>query len=107
MIYIDKILNELKKNNLKMIDLANALGVNKSVISAWKRRQTNPPLEYLVDICKLIKVSPNELLEYEDTNNDELSQIYNMLDETDKQVIDLILTKYKKENVKLLDSKIS
>jgi transcriptional regulator with XRE-family HTH domain len=107
MIYIDKILNELKKNNLKMIDLANALGVNKSVISAWKRRQTNPPLEYLVDICKLIKVSPNELLEYEDTNNDELSKIYNMLDETDKQVIDLILTKYKKENAKLLDSKIS
>nr|DAX02240.1 MAG TPA: helix-turn-helix domain protein [Inoviridae sp.] len=107
MIYIDKILNELKKNNLKMIDLANALGINKSVISAWKRRQTNPPLEYLVDICKLIKVSPNELLEYEDTNNDELSKIYNMLDETDKQVIDLILTKYKKENAKLLDSKIS
>ena len=70
MIYIDKILNELKKNNLKMIDLANALGINKSVISAWKRRQTNPPLEYLVDICKLIKVSPNELLEYEDPNND-------------------------------------
>ena len=105
MIYIDKILNELKKNNLKMIDLANALGINKSVISAWKRRQT--PLEYLVDICKLIKVSPNELLEYEDTNNDELSKIYNMLDETDKQVIDLILTKYKKENAKLLDSKIS
>ena len=107
MIYIDKILNELKKNNLKMIDLANALGINKSVISAWKKRQTNPPLEYLVDICKLIKVSPNELLEYEDTNNDELSKIYNMLDETDKQVIDLILTKYKKENAKLLDSKIS
>ena len=45
------------RKNIRMADLAKYLSVNKTVISAWKSRGTNPPIEYVVQICELLDVS--------------------------------------------------
>lgn len=48
--------------NIKASDLAKELDINKSVISAWKNRGTNPPIEYTVQICKLLDISIEYLI---------------------------------------------
>lgn len=48
----ERLFNEMKEKKLKSTDLANILNINKTVISAWKSRGTNPPSEYIVQICE-------------------------------------------------------
>lgn len=52
----------MSEKNIKMVDLAKKLEVNKTVISAWKNRGTNPPVEYIVQICELLEVSIEKLI---------------------------------------------
>lgn len=52
----------MSEKNVKMVDLAKKLDVNKTVISAWKNRGTNPPVEYIVQICELLEVSIEKLI---------------------------------------------
>lgn len=47
----------LEEKNIKMSQLANHLGLNRSIISAWKIRQTEPPIQYTVQICNLLGIS--------------------------------------------------
>lgn len=107
---IDRVFLKLNEQNLKAVDLANFLGVNKSVISNWKTRSTNPPSELLVPICEFLKVDLQYLLtgtQMETKKNDSnaaLSEIENdivgmfrQLDERDKEdVFDSIKLKYDK-----------
>ena len=55
--------------NVKASDLAKELKINKSVISAWKNRGTNPPIEYTVQICELLGISINFLITGKDEDN--------------------------------------
>lgn len=52
----------LDEKGLKDIDLAKKIGKNKSVISTWRSRGTNPPVETIVSICELLQISVEELL---------------------------------------------
>lgn len=52
----------MDKKNIKYIDLANHLNVNKTVVSNWKSRGNNPPADYIVPICELLNISVYELL---------------------------------------------
>ena len=64
----------LSERNLKYKDLADHLNINKTVVSAWKSRKTNPPAEYIVQICKLLNVTTEYLLtgkENESLNEEE------------------------------------
>ena len=56
------------RKNIKMVDLAKYLSVNKTVISAWKNRGTNPPIEYVVQICELLEVSIEYLITGKEKN---------------------------------------
>lgn len=47
----------MDRKNIKMSDLARYLEINKTVVSSWKNRGTNPPAEYIVQICELLGVS--------------------------------------------------
>lgn len=42
---------------IKPVNLANTLGISKSVVSTWKSRGTNPPIEYTERICELLDVN--------------------------------------------------
>lgn len=53
---IQRILNKLEEKDIKESKLAEYLGINKSVVYAWRRRETNPPVEYLEQICTLLDI---------------------------------------------------
>lgn len=51
---------------IKQQELADALGKSKSVISNWERGENSPDVEICAQICKILKVTPNELFGWED-----------------------------------------
>lgn len=102
-----KILNTMfqvmQKKGLKQRDLANYLNINPSVITTWKTRDTNPPTEYIIQICEFLQINLYELFGLE--NKSEMEHIYNMMTPEDKQIVDIIFNKYK-ETTKSSISKI-
>lgn len=56
----------MNEKNIKMSDLARHLEINKTVVSAWKSRGSNPPIEYAEQICGLLEISLEKLI----TGND-------------------------------------
>ncbi len=105
---IDRVFLKLEEQNFKAVDLANFLGVNKSVISNWKARSTNPPSELIVPICEFLKVDIQYLLtgtqtetqkNAPETSNSEVENdiidMFRQLDDRDKEdVFDSIKLKY-------------
>lgn len=87
---IERIFQIMKLKNIKNIELAEKLNINKSVVSNWKSRNTNPPSEMIIPICELLNISPIYLLTgKEDLNNltDEeinLLKKYDLLTEKNK-----------------------
>lgn len=58
----EKIFNTLSSKSLKQSDLAKTLNLTTGQITAWKKRGTTPPAEYLINICKFLNISIYELL---------------------------------------------
>lgn len=87
---IERIFNIMKSKNIKNTELAEKLHINKSVISNWKSRNTNPPSEMIIPICELLNVNPIYILtgkENINTLSDEdiiLLNKYNLLTERNK-----------------------
>lgn len=50
---------------IKQQELADKLGKSKSVISNWERGENSPDLESIEKMCKIFKVTPNELFGWE------------------------------------------
>lgn len=87
-----RMFEEMNRKGLKAADLARFLDVNKTVISAWKKRDNAPSSEYLVQICEFLKISPSYLLTgAEDPNSgltdteQELIQMFRKLPSDDQQ----------------------
>lgn len=88
----ERLFNEMKEKKLKSTDLANILNINKTVISAWKSRGTNPPSEYIVQICEFLDISINYLLTGKEENEiaseeKELIKYYRTADQRGKRTI--------------------
>ena len=89
---IERIIAIMEYKKLKYSDLANFLNINKSVVSTWKKRKTNPPAELLVQICNFLQVSLNFLItgeEYEmnlalDKNEEYIINLYRQLNDRNK-----------------------
>lgn len=58
----ERIFEIIEQKNLKTADLARKLNVKQSVISNWKKRNTNPPIEYALVICEFVGVSIEYLI---------------------------------------------
>ena len=63
--------------------LAKALGVTTSQTTNWKKRNTDPPVKYVVDICKYLEVPVMWLLCGEDG-----PEISLYLDERERNLIE-------------------
>ena len=64
-------LNENIKNfrmfrGIKQQTLAEMLHKSKSVISNWERGENSPDLDSCEQLCKILKVTPNQLFGWED-----------------------------------------
>lgn len=60
----------LKKKNLSQSDLAKRLNLSPSTISTWKKENTDPPTNKLLEIADYLGVSVNYLLGREDKTPD-------------------------------------
>lgn len=69
-----RLFDTMTSKNIKSSDLAKKLNINKSIISAWKNRGTNPPMEYAVQICELLDISINFLITGKDEDNISLEE---------------------------------
>lgn len=63
-------INENIKNfrifrGIKQQELADLLGKSKSVISNWERGENSPDLDSCETLCKVFKVTPNQLFGWE------------------------------------------
>lgn len=66
---IERIFDVMDKKHLKIIELADFLSINSSVVSTWKKRNTNPPSEYIIRICEFLDVSIEYLLTGKESSN--------------------------------------
>ena len=68
-----------KKNNLTQMQLAEKLNITDRAISKWENGKTMPDSSIMLDLCKELKISVNELLSGEmicmDSKNEKQEQI--------------------------------
>lgn len=50
---------------ITQVELGNALGRSKNVVSNWERGDNAPDLDTLEKICKILKVTPNQIFGWE------------------------------------------
>lgn len=108
----------MEQKNIKAVQLADKLGISKGVISNWKKRKTNPPIEYTVLICELLEVSIEYLITGEENNKNldlneneqEMLEKFNQLPEREQiKIIGIVeerLEKYNEKEQNSLTSKI-
>lgn len=59
----------MAQKDIKPSALADSLGVSRSVVSAWKTRNSSPSAELIINICKFLDVTAEFLLNGENNNN--------------------------------------
>ena len=62
MIISERILKVLEEREMTQVEFARQAGLLASTISEWKRRKTNPGAEKIMDICNVLKITPEQLL---------------------------------------------
>jgi len=107
---IERILIQAEKQGIKQADIAKALGKGTSHITNWKNRNTDPPIEHIPTIAKLLNVSIEWLITGEDSKQENfpkeqqlLLDYFNQCNQEGKNRIieqaEFIATKYPKERI--------
>lgn len=47
-------------------DVSNKLGKSVNAISNWELGNTSPPVDDMVELCKMFKVTPNQMIGWDD-----------------------------------------
>lgn len=110
---IERILTIAEEKGIKQIEIAKKIEKDTSIITNWRKRNCNPPAEYLPQIAELLNVSISYLLTGKEENttftHDEINLIekYRRLNANDKSEIkDIIQMKISREENKIINSKI-
>ncbi len=79
-IKIGKFISECRKNvNLTQMQLAEKLGITDRAVSKWERGLAMPDSSIMLELCKILNISVNELLNGEkvsmENNNEKKQQI--------------------------------
>ena len=53
----------MNERKITQIELSQSTGISQSTISDWKRKGTNPAADKIMKICKILDVTPEELLQ--------------------------------------------
>ena len=62
MIISERIFKILKSKNMTQMEFAKQVGIANSTISDWKKKKTNPSSDKIMDICRVLQVTPEQLL---------------------------------------------
>ena len=84
-----------KKNNLTQMQLAEKLNITDRAISKWENGKAMPDSSIMLDLCKELKISVNELLSgemiemknYEENVEKNLLEMVKQKEETDKRLL--------------------
>ena len=76
-----------KKNNLTQMQLAEKLNITDRAISKWENGKSMPDSGIMLDLCKELKISVNELLSGEDL------EMNNYNEKLEKNLIDMVKQK--------------
>jgi len=84
-----------KKNNLTQMQLAEKLDITDRAISKWENGKAMPDSSIMLDLCKELKISVNELLSgemiemknYEENVEKNLLEMVKQKEETDKRLL--------------------
>ena len=57
-----------KQKNLSQLQLAERLGITDKAISKWERGISKPNTSIMLELCEILGISVNELLNGEKTN---------------------------------------
>ena len=63
----EKIFVLLEEREMTAGAFAKKTGISRSTISDWKTKKTNPAADKLLCICKVLEITPNELLQDTDS----------------------------------------
>ena len=83
-----------KKNNLTQMQLAEKLNITDRAISKWENGKGMPDSSIMLDLCKELKISVNELL------SGEMIEMKNYDESVEKNLLEMV--KQKEENDKRL-----
>lgn len=56
----------MKIKNISQTELAKRIGVVQSAVSLWINNKREPDYKTLLEICKILDTTPNEILGWED-----------------------------------------
>lgn len=62
MIISERIFELLEEKKISQKEFSERTGIAQSTISDWKRKKTNPASDKIMLICRVLKVTPYELL---------------------------------------------
>lgn len=84
-----------KKNNLTQAELAEKLNITDRAISKWENARSMPDSSIMLDLCKELKISVNELLSGETIDKNNYNEI------AEKQLLEMA-KKEEMQNKKLM-----
>lgn len=76
-----------KKNNLTQMQLAERLNITDRAVSKWERGRSLPDSSIMLDLCRELRISVNDLL------NGEVIKMENYNEKTEKQLLELLKQK--------------
>jgi len=62
MIISERIFKILEDKNMSQSAFAKQVGLASSTISDWKTKKTNPSADKIMDICRVLEITPEQLL---------------------------------------------
>ncbi len=113
--FVDRIDEKLKEKNLKRVAMLEDIGVDTSIMTAWKKRGTIPSGDVCLKIARYLDVSPEWLLGGEERKGGEavlseeeksiLRQFKNLTEEQ-KSTLSALLEHYEKANNEALKRRL-
>ena len=58
----ERIFKYMDEKGITQIEFSRLTGISQSTISDWKRKKTNPGADKIMVICKVLDVTPYEIL---------------------------------------------
>ena len=77
MLTSERIFKLMGERGMSLVEFSRQTGIAQSTISDWKRKGNNPSSDKIMAICKVLNVSPYELLQdtYNTDNKHEVDYI--------------------------------
>lgn len=63
MIISERMFNIMNDKKITQLELSKQTGISQSTIADWKRKKTNPSADKIMKICRVLEVTPEELLQ--------------------------------------------